>query len=145
MTGKAIIGELRKKGFKLTRQRRAIIDIITGSNEHLTPARIFERIKEKNGNIGLVTVYRTLEVLEENGMLCELHIGDTCRKYLKRTGGHHHHLVCHDCGKMVDFTDCELNTLEERLMLKTGFKIDRHLLEFMGRCGACQKKQGEHK
>ena len=142
MTDKVIAEELRQKGFKLTRQRRAIIGVITGSHEHLTPARIFEKLKKRGGSIGLVTVYRTLEILERNGMLCELHIGDTCRSYLKRPGGHHHHLVCHDCGKVVDFTDCELDRVERRLVRETGFMINRHLLEFMGLCRSCQEKAG---
>lgn len=142
MTGKVIIEELRKRGFKLTRQRRDIIDVISTSQEHLTPARIFEKLRWKERGTGLVTVYRTLEILEQNGMLCELHIGDSCRSYLKRPGGHHHHLVCHDCGKVVDFTVCELNKLEQHLMKTTGFQIDRHLLEFMGSCRSCQEKTG---
>jgi Fur family transcriptional regulator, ferric uptake regulator len=139
MTNKSIEEQLKKKGFKLTRQRRAIVDVIGSSQEPLTPSDIYEKLRGRQSGIGRVTVYRTLEVLQQNGMLCELHIGDTCRSYLKRPGGHHHHLVCHDCGRVVDFTDCELNTLEYRLGRKTGFKIDRHLLEFMGLCKSCQE------
>jgi len=138
---KAIAEELRKKGFKLTPQRRAIIEIIIGSQGHLTPSDIYEKLKDRHSGIGLVTVYRTLDVLQDSGMLCEVHIGDTCRSYLKRPGGHHHHLICNDCGKVVDFMDCELGELEQRLMLETGFKIDRHLLEFMGTCKICLEKR----
>jgi len=142
MTGKAIAAELRKNGFKLTPQRRAIIEVISASREHLTPADIYSRLREKNEGIGLVTVYRTLEMLQENGLLCEIHIGDSCRSYLTRVGGyHHHHLVCDVCGKVVDFSDCELDKLENRLTRETGFKINRHLLEFMGRCNKCRQTE----
>ncbi len=142
MVGKDITVELKKRGFKLTPQRRAIIGMLGGCQEHLTPADIHTRLHRKYPNIGLVTVYRTLDLLQQSGLLCEVHIGDSCRSYLKRLrpGEHHHHLVCHDCGRVVDFSDCELEKLEERLARETGFVINRHLLEFMGRCLKCQEK-----
>jgi len=143
MTDKIIAAELRKNGIKLTQQRRAIIEVISSCREHLTPADIFERVKGKNKGIGLVTVYRTLEMLHEQGLLCEVHIGDSCRSYLTRAGGHHHHhLVCENCGTVVDFSDCKLDDLEDRLVSTTGFTINRHLLEFMGLCSKCQRAEG---
>ncbi len=141
MTGKLIAAELKRKGFKLTPQRRAIIEVISQSQEHLTPADIYSKLKAKHRSIGLVTVYRALDMLERSGMLCEVHIGDTCRSYLKRPGGHHHHLICKGCDKVVDFSDCELDDLEQRVTKETGFSIDRHLLEFLGRCPECQAEK----
>ena len=138
MTEKEIAATLRSKGCRLTSQRRAIIGVLSGSTEHLTPAEVFARLGDKQPGIGLVTVYRTLELLHKSGLLCEVHIGDSCRSYLeKRSDGHHHHLVCKTCGKVVDFTGCELDGLEERLSAETGFKIEKHLLEFMGCCSNC--------
>jgi len=143
MVGKDITAELRKRGFKLTPQRKAIISVLGNSNEHLTPADIHARLHKQYPNIGLVTVYRTLELLQESGLLCEVHIGDSCRSYLKRQrpGEHHHHLVCRDCGRVADFTDCELDQLRQRLERETGFRIGRHLLEFMGLCPQCKMKE----
>ncbi len=141
MTGKLIAAELKRKGFKLTSQRRAIIEVISHSHEHFTPADIYGKVKARHRNIGLVTVYRALEMLQQNGMLCEVHIGDTCRSYLKRVGGHHHHLVCNGCGRVVDFGNCGLDSLEQRVMRETGFKIDQHLLEFSGSCPECQAEK----
>ena len=140
MVGKDITAELRKRGFKLTPQRKAIITMLCSCCEHLTPADIHARLHNKYPNIGLVTVYRTLELLQESGLLCEVHIGDSCRSYLKRQrpGEHHHHLVCRNCGRVADFTDCELDRLKQRLEQQTGFRISRHLLEFMGLCPQCQ-------
>jgi len=141
MTGREIAADLKRRGYKLTWQRKAIIAILSGSGEHLTPAGIFDRLKEEHPGIGLVTVYRTLELLQESGMLCEVHIGDSCRSYLKKKADeHHHHLVCSNCGKVVDFTGCELEKLQERLSTETGFKIEKHLLEFMGCCRNCRAK-----
>ena len=138
MTGKEIAAALKRRGYKLTHQRRAIIDVLSGSGEHLTPADIHNRLKKEHPEIGLVTVYRTLELLQESGLLCEVHIGDSCRSYLnKKADEHHHHLVCSSCGKVVDFTGCELDELQKRLSVETGFKIEKHLLEFMGCCSKC--------
>ena len=136
--------ELRKHGYKVTPQRRAIIGIIIGSREHLTPAAIYERVHRDYPSVGLVTIYRTLEILTHLDLICEMHAGGSCRSYLiRRPTGHHHHLICSDCGKVIDFTDCDLGDLERRLAKETNFKINGHLLEFLGQCHQCSKKQKE--
>ncbi|OGN97928.1 MAG: hypothetical protein A2Y89_06260 [Chloroflexi bacterium RBG_13_51_18] len=135
--------ELRKNGFKITPQRRAVIDAIAGSHEHLTPAAIYNRVRREHPSIGLVTVYRTIEVLAGLGLICETHAGGSCRSYLmRRPSEHHHHLICSDCGKVVDFTNCDLDDLESRLVKETRFKINGHLLEFLGQCLECSKIKG---
>ena len=136
--------ELRKHGYKVTPQRRAIIGIIIGSREHLTPAAIYERVHRDYPSVGLVTIYRTLQILTHLDLICEMHAGGSCRSYLiRRPTGHHHHLICSDCGKVIDFTDCDLGDLESRLAKETNFKINGHLLEFLGQCRQCSKKQKE--
>lgn len=133
---KTVETALRQHGYKVTPQRRAIIAEIMGSHEHQTPAAIHERVK--NDGVGLVTIYRTLEILEQCGLICETHSGHSCRSYLMReSSGHHHHLICSDCGKVVDFADCGLHELEDKLTEKSGFKINGHLLEFLGQCREC--------
>ncbi len=140
---KTIESALRHHGYKVTSQRRAIIEEIIGSPEHQTPAAIYERIQIGHPGIGLVTIYRTLEILEECGCICETHAGHSCRSYLMRkSSAHHHHLICSDCGKVVDFTDCGLVDLENKLMEKSGFKITSHLLEFLGQCRQCRERAG---
>ena len=140
---KTIETALRHQGYKITPQRRIIIDEILNIDEHLTPAAIHERVKTEHPGIGLVTIYRTLEILEELGLICETHAGHSCRSYLLRgDSGHHHHLICSDCGKVVDFINCDLGELETRLMEKSGFKINGHLLEFLGQCRQCREKVG---
>ena len=131
---------LRQRGFKLTPQRRSILSAITHSHEHLTPAAIHERISQTHPGIGLVTIYRTLEMLTKLGLICEIHAGGNCRSYLmRRPSEHHHHLICSDCGTVIDFTDCDLDELEQRLSKVTSFKINGHLLEFLGQCRNCLK------
>ena len=140
-TEKKIEAVLKRRGYKITLQRRTIIKAIIHSHEHLTPAAIHERIRREHPGIGLVTVYRTLEILAGLGLICEMHAGGNCRSYLiRRPAEHHHHLICSDCGTVIDFTDCGLGELERRLSRETRFKINGHLLEFVGLCRNCREK-----
>ena len=139
-TEKKMASILRQRGYKLTPQRRAVLSIIALSHDHLTPAAVYERACQEYPGIGLVTIYRTLEILAELGLICEVHVGGGCRSYLmRRPSGHHHHLVCSECGRVVDFTDCDVGELEQRLTQETGFRMEAHLLEFLGCCPDCQK------
>jgi Fur family transcriptional regulator, ferric uptake regulator len=133
---------LRKNAYKLTPQRRALLKIIAESHDHMTPLDIYNRVRVKHPAIGLVTVYRTLEILLGLGLLCRVHTEEGCGSYLvRRPEGHHHHLVCHSCGAVVDFTGCDLDELERRLTRDTGFRVSGHLLEFNGYCAKCVKKE----
>ena len=139
LTANKITGILRQHGYKLTPQRRAVLNVIARSPDHLTPAAIHDRVCQERPGIGRVTIYRTLEVLTELGLICEVHVEGNCRSYLmRRPLEHHHHLICSDCGRVIDFTECNLSKLEERLSLETGFEVESHLLEFHGRCPSCQ-------
>lgn len=138
-----LTGILRRNHYKLTTQRQAVLEVIAGSHDHLTPLAIYERVLEKHPTIGLVTVYRVLDILMELKLICRVHTGENCRSYLmRRPEGHHHHLVCSSCGKVIDFTNCDLNGLERRLSRETGFKIKGHLLEFNGQCHECMGRVG---
>jgi Fur family ferric uptake transcriptional regulator len=131
---------LRQHGYKFTPQRRIVIQTVASSQDHLTPAAIYERVHQEHPNIGLVTIYRTLDILAKLGLICELHAGGSCRSYATGASEHHHHLICTNCGKVVDFSGYDLSQLEQRLSLETGFDIEDHLLEFVGLCQACQKE-----
>ena len=139
LTEREVVSALRRRGYKATPQRQAVIQAITSSQDHLTPATIYKRMHQDHPNIGLVTVYRTLEILAELELICELHGGGICRSYTISAEGHHHHLICSNCGTVVDFTGYDLSELEQRLSQETGFKMDDHLLEFIGLCRNCQK------
>jgi len=144
---KEIIARLRHRGYKLTPQRKAVLKTILHSPNHLTPAEIYDRVKQEHPSIGLVTVYRTIELLTALRLICEMHTGDSSRSYLiRRDSGHHHHLICSECGTVVDFTGsqlgftgCQIDEVEERLSRETGFKVENHILELYGRCPDCQK------
>jgi Fur family ferric uptake transcriptional regulator len=110
----------------------------------MTPSTIYEKVRQEHPCVGLVTVYRTLDILSDLGLICEMHTPDNNHSYLMRgTDKHHHHLICSECGRVVNFTDCGLDALEKRLSLETGFEIEKHLLEFHGLCCHCQKTTTE--
>ncbi len=139
-TGREIVAVLRRHGYKLTPQRRVIIRTIASTQDHLTPAEIYEKVHQDHPNFGLVTIYRTLDMLAKLELICELHAGGSCHSYTISAREHHHHLICSNCGKVVDFTGYDLGELEQRLSLETGFEIEDHLLEFIGLCQACRKE-----
>lgn len=138
LTERKIYSLLRQHGYKLTPQRRAVVQVVTSSNDHLTPNDIHEKIRDIYPGTGLVTIYRTLEILAELGLICEVHSGGSCRSYTMGSQQHHHHLICSSCGTVVDFTGHYLDGLEKNLSEESGFRIDGHLLEFIGLCRKCQ-------
>ena len=139
LTKRKVVASLRQCGYKLTPQRLAVIRAITSSQDHLTPAIIYKKVHQDHPNIGLVTIYRTLEILDELELICELHGRGICRSYTISTPEHHHHLICSNCGIVIDSTGHDLSELEQGLSKESGFRIDGHLLEFFGLCQACQK------
>jgi Fur family transcriptional regulator, ferric uptake regulator len=141
LTERKITTELRRNGYKLTSQRQAVIDTIITSQDLLTPASIFEKVNREHPDIGLVTVYRTLEILSRLKLICELHNGENCPSYAASNPEHHHHLICSGCGKVVDFTGHDLKPLEDRLARESGFRIQDHVLEFTGVCSMCQRTE----
>ena len=138
LSEKKITATLKRHGYKLTPQRRAVIGAIASSPDHLTPTALFQKVRQGHPTIGLTTVYRTLEILASLELICELHAGET-RSYTIAAAGHHHHLICADCGEVIDFNGHYLAELEEKLGRETGFEIKEHLLEFIGRCRSCQQ------
>ncbi len=140
LTERKVGATVRQPGYKLTPQRRVVIQAIATNQEHLTPTAIYETVHRDQPNIGLVTIYRTLEILARLELICKLHAGDSCRSYTISAPGHHHHLICSNCSKVVDFPSCELEEAQQSLSEQTGFRIDGHLLEFIGLCQACQKE-----
>jgi Fur family ferric uptake transcriptional regulator len=139
LTANKIAGILREHGFKLTPQRHTVLKVMASSHDHMTPEAIYEKVRRQNSDIGLVTIYRTLDLLGELDLVCRVHAPDGCRSYMmRRPTEHHHHVVCSECGKVVDFTTCALSDLEKKLVKDTGFSIEGHLLEFYGRCADCR-------
>jgi Fur family ferric uptake transcriptional regulator len=129
--------QLHQSGHKVTPQRLTIIKVVLNSTEHLTPSAIYEKAHQIDKKIGEVTVYRTLNILSELGLVCLLHTGDNTHSYVASPTGHHGHIICSECGKVVNFMNCNLQGLEKRLSSETGFAIKEHHLDFYGKCQEC--------
>lgn len=142
MPAQEIIQQLRQAGHKVTPQRITIINSFMESAALLTPAALYERVRKIDPSIGEVTVYRTLNIMAEMGLICMVHTRDNSHSYISRPPEHHDHLVCSVCGKVINFTDCNLSALEKRLMAETGFKIENHRLDYFGRCRECAGEKG---
>ena len=136
----ALQADLREHHHKLTKPRRAVLDIIAKSERHLTPAEVYHKAKAKYPRLGLTTVYRTLDLLVEMGAIQRIHLAEGCHSYASAARAHGHHLVCSACGRAVEFADCDLEPLITALRAKTGYEIDAHVLELMGLCPDCQGK-----
>jgi Fur family ferric uptake transcriptional regulator len=139
LTEKRIAAALKHHGHKLTPQRRVVIGAIAASRGQLTPATLYRKVHREHPAIGLTTVYRTLEILNHLGLICELHTGGNGRSYTTGAPEHHHHLICTSCGAVVDFSGYHLTQLEAKLSRETGFEIEGHLLEFTGQCRNCRQ------
>ncbi|MGG7176084.1 Fur family transcriptional regulator [Clostridium paraputrificum] len=139
--------DLKSKGYKLTPQRRAIVDtIIESEGKHLTAEEIYDEVKKNCPEIGLATVYRTILLLEDIGVVSRLHLNDGCSRYelVHSDETHrHHHLVCNNCNSVIEVQDDLLEELEEGIETEYGFKILDHALKFYGVCSECQKKNNE--
>jgi Fur family transcriptional regulator, ferric uptake regulator len=141
LTANKIAGILRENGYKLTPQRHAVLKAIAANHDHLSPEAIYEKASDVLPGIGIVTVYRTLEILDKLDLLCRIHTDSGCHGFMmRRPTEHHHHLVCTGCGRTVDFTECNLEELERKLEKETGFKIEGHLLQLFGKCKECRSK-----
>lgn len=136
--------KFKNKGYKFTPQRRVILDVLVeNQGEHLAPEEVYILAKGKNSEIGLATVYRTLQLLEELEVAERLNFDDGCSRYElaeNKKEHHHHHLICVKCGKVLEVEEDLLEHLERKIEEKKGFKILDHRLKFFGYCNKCAEK-----
>jgi Fur family ferric uptake transcriptional regulator len=130
--------KLHGSGCKATPQRLAVLGAIDGIRERFTPNELYADLHKIHPDIGLVTVYRTLKLLSDAGLVCRMERTGKAQSYARRPEAHHHHLVCTACDKVIDVASCGLNDLEKKLANDTGFAISDHHLEFEGLCRQCQ-------
>jgi Fur family transcriptional regulator, ferric uptake regulator len=128
---------LRDAGYKITPPRLAVLEVIQREGEHLNPHEILEQAQAIHPQTGRATVYRTLELLTNLGIVRPIYVGDSGPTYIRAEGGHHH-LVCSHCGRVVDFEQCVADSMERELEERFGFRIKSHLLEFYGLCAQCK-------
>src|SRR6202790_4793833 len=137
----AIQDSLRKRGVRLTRQRRILLDLIDHSGKHLDAETLFELAKEKDSKLNRVTVYRTLKMLKQSGLVDELdlmHWGGDQHYYETRTKQEHAHVICLRCGKVEEFFGEPLQRLRRQIEAHFGFQIVLARTEVGGYCPHCQ-------
>ena len=133
------VNTLKKKGLKLTPQRSLIIDAIHRVEAHLTAEEIISHVQAKMPEVHKSTIYRTLELLEETGCVFKSELGDHFI-YHHAEEGHHHHLICSKCGKVVECDEGIFAPVEKSLAEKYGFHADFKHLMMSGLCKECKSK-----
>ena len=138
-------------GYKLTAPRHAVLNVLSQTSDHLSAEDVYFEIHKVYPNIGLTTIYRTLELLVKMGLASKFDFGDGRARYELSDGPkgtrHHHHLVCTSCGRIIDYTDYikeEMELLkrtEESLSQKFNFRITNHIIQFYGLCHKCRGKK----
>ena len=138
---------LKEKGLKVTQQRLLVLEVLADHKDrHMTAEDIYELVKEDYPDIGLATIYRTVQLLLEMQLVDRINLDDGCIRYeigefYNGEGKHHHHhLICRKCGKILPFKDDLLEGLERLIVDTTGFHVLDHELKFYGQCEECRKE-----
>ncbi|MBR4694720.1 MAG: transcriptional repressor [Selenomonadaceae bacterium] len=134
---------LQERQHKMTPQRRIVLQIfLDRPGEHLSAEDVHGILRSNRLEIGLATVYRSLELLNKLGLLQKMEFGDGCSRYELNTtdpsAHQHHHLICIRCNKVIEFEDDLLEALEQDIADKSGFRIVDHQVKFFGYCKECQ-------
>lgn len=139
-----VIDELKKivkqKGLKYTEQREIVLKILLHAKDHLSAEEVYNEIKKEysDSNIGIATVYRALGFLEEVDLIASITFGTDGKKYESNSKSHHDHLICTNCGKIVEFIDDEIEKRQDRIAKKNKFKITSHSMQLYGICEDCE-------
>lgn len=132
---------LEDTGFRLTPQRQAVLEaFLSNPDHHLSADDVYSIVKSRHPEIGLATVYRTLELFREQHILHELDFGQGMSRYEYASVEHHHHLVCLRCGKVEEFSSNALEKVEKDLSKAHDFEVVGHHLKFFGYCRDCRPK-----
>jgi len=132
---------MRDKGLRWTSQRRLIAQAALGNHSHFTADELLEMCRKRDSDVSRATVYRTLSMLEDAGFVEGLDTGDGGRKFEHVLGhDHHDHMVCTECGKIVEFRDDQLERRQDLAARRHGFEITSHSLKIFGLCKDCRNK-----
>ena len=133
-----IVSKLTEQGYRLTPQRIMILSAIENSHDHISAEEIYAQVTTKYPNVNISTVYRTLELLKRLGLVTETDLGGGRVRYHPAEKGHHHHLVCQECGAIIDLDESVLSSVKDVLLREYGFIADLRHLGIFGRCVNCK-------
>ena len=129
---------LKENGYRLTAARRSILAALVASEGHINADELFDIVHKKAHGVGRMTVYRTLDLLTELGMVRPVYQGSAAARYVLLADGHHHHLVCSSCKRVIEIEQCLFPEIEQAVRSRYQFDMEGHLLEIYGRCGECR-------
>src|SRR5580765_64576 len=139
---------LAQKNLRITSQRQVIIDTVFETDEHFTADQLLEWSRQKDKSVSRATVYRTLPLLTESGLVREMDFGKDYKFYDPNYADHpnHNHIICQDCDKIVEFESEKIAAIEDEISHKLGFMVKTQRLQITGTCeelkrrGTCKKK-----
>jgi len=131
---------IKENGLKFTKQRELVLKILYDNSGHFTPENIYNLIKSNYPDItiGIATIYRTLTLLEESNMVNSISFGSKGKKYELGIKDHHDHLICIECGRLIEFQDEIIEKRQEAISKKFDFKMTGHTMNIIGICKDCQ-------
>jgi Fur family ferric uptake transcriptional regulator len=135
-----LIAKLREQGYRLTPQREMIVEAIAHAGRHVTAEEIFEQVHTRTQAINVATVYRTLDLLVELGLVTQANLGGGKVTYASHNHGSHCHLVCRHCGRVIEAGHDLVVPLEEQLREQYGFAAELHHFAISGLCADCQSQ-----
>lgn len=136
---------LREKGLKSTSQRDDIARTFFASSRHLSIDELYQEVRKVSPRVGYATVYRTIKLLKECELAEEHHFADGQTRYENSDSDedHHDHLICDNCGRIVEFNDERLENLQEEIATSLGFVLASHRMELYGICRECREGAGK--
>ncbi len=134
-----IIDRLAQQGHRPTTPRQAIIKLVAPRTDHFSAQEVWDEVRGRYRGIGRATVFRTLDLLAELGVLNRIHTGDGCHRYTVCDTTHHHHLMCVECGNVTSLEATDVEQQIRRMAGEAGFELLTHHLELVGRCASCRR------
>ena len=130
---------LKKEGLRYTQQRQSVWDELCATNDHRDAEEIYLAIRQSGLNVSRATVYRTIDVLVKNKMVRKLELGDGRARYEHKVNAtHHDHLICIQCGKIEEFMDEVIESRQDEIVKKFGYKLVRHIHQLFIICSECE-------
>ena len=136
---KDAVSTLREMGYRVTPQRMMVLAAIEDNDSHISAEEIYAQVRAKYPHVNILTVYRTLELLKEFGLVTKTDLGEDRVRYHSAEKGHHHHLLCRKCGAALDLDESLLSPLRNALLKQYNFRADLRHLAIFGQCLSCQK------
>lgn len=138
MNKELFIKTFKEKKLRMSHSRLLIFKELSQTRGPLNAQQLYQSLTKKQKRIGLTSIYRCLDLLESMGMAFKIINGSNVRYKLCELENHHHHVVCKNCGKIMEFDFCEIQSWSEKVMESTGFQITDHQLNFYGYCNECK-------